>query len=31
MPKSRHYPPLARALVKANYSDQQISPREKVA
>lgn len=24
-------PPLAQALVKANYSDQQISPREKVA
>ncbi|XJC79896.1 DNA cytosine methyltransferase (plasmid) [Delftia tsuruhatensis] len=24
-------PPLAHALVKANYSDQQISPREKVA
>ncbi|WP_368928665.1 DNA cytosine methyltransferase [Alcaligenes faecalis] len=24
-------PPLARALVQANYSDQQISPREKVA
>lgn len=24
-------PPLAHALVEANYSDQQISPREKVA
>ncbi|CAM5446183.1 hypothetical protein AFAE65S_02878 [Alcaligenes phenolicus] len=31
MPKSWHYLPLAHALVQANYSDQQISPREKVA